>query len=98
MSALAPKEGRWYYFRDRKKVGPLTWEQLRHLATTGQVTLLDLLLRDGESKWQPAKDFPDLFVPQIEGTRRGLEEEEVPPLPSAPSTRDTSRNDLGEIV
>ena len=52
MSPLAPSEARWYYARDHKKVGPLTWEQLRHLAATGLLTPSDMLLRDGESEWQ----------------------------------------------
>jgi eukaryotic-like serine/threonine-protein kinase len=90
MSPLAPSEARWYYARNNKKVGPLTWEQLRHLATTGLLTPADMLLRDGETEWQPANNLPDLFRPRtISETKKSADNRVLTAQPAA--TRVTGR-------
>jgi len=88
MSALAPHETRWYYARDRKKVGPLTWEQLRRLADTGELTPTDMLLQDGDGKWQPANTIPNLFpARRFEDTKKTSDGVGLPSLP--PNTQIT---------
>jgi eukaryotic-like serine/threonine-protein kinase len=88
MSPLAPSEARWYYARDNKKVGPLTWKQLRHLAATGLLTPSDMLLRDGESEWQPANKLPDLFRSRTIGETKNFAEKPAVTVPP-PNTRVT---------
>src|SRR5258707_683595 len=90
MSALAPKEARWYYSRDRMIVGPLTWEQLRHLAGTDQITPSDLLLRYGDSKGQAANTLPRLFRPPTIGETKNSAEQRVLTVQPA-SSRGTGR-------
>ena len=85
MSALTPSETRWYYARERKKVGPLTWDQLRQLVDTGALTPTDMLLQDGAGKWQPANSFPNLFTSclheESKNTTGRLWPESLPPDP-----------------
>src|SRR6185369_8033699 len=82
MSALAPRDARWYYARDRKKVGPLTWDQLRLLIATGQLTPSDMLLRDREGKWQAANTLPGLFGHRTAGdTKNDPSKRALAPLP-----------------
>lgn len=55
--------GTWQLARDRKKYGPYPWEQLCRMAAAGQVLPTDMLLRDGETRWQTAREVPGLFAP-----------------------------------
>src|SRR5262245_52007631 len=51
----------WYYVRDRQKVGPVSWPQLRDLAAQGQLRPEDMVLRDGAVRWAPAAAVAGLF-------------------------------------
>lgn len=71
-----PHDGRWYYVRDRQKVGPVDLVQLQHLALTGSLQTTDMVLQDGAKHWVTAGTIPGLFGAPA-----------VPPgLPATPTT------------
>jgi WD40 repeat protein/serine/threonine protein kinase/tetratricopeptide (TPR) repeat protein len=47
---------RWYYARDRQKVGPVTAEELRELTCRGELKPTDMLLPEGASRWLAAAE------------------------------------------
>jgi serine/threonine protein kinase len=51
----------WYYIRDRKKVGPVPWENLRDLAAAGLLRPADMVLPDGRTHWMQALAVEGLF-------------------------------------
>ncbi|HZZ82626.1 MAG TPA: CAP domain-containing protein [Gemmataceae bacterium] len=53
---------RWFLARNKKKVGPYTFQQLQTLARRGEVGPDDLLLQEGNRKWQRAATVRQLFV------------------------------------
>jgi GYF domain 2 len=57
--------GQWYFARDGKKQGPVNLEQLRGMATAGQLNQKDMVLEDGTGKWTQAGSVRGLFeMPQ----------------------------------
>src|SRR5262245_41949703 len=45
----------WYIARNKTKCGPYTADQLQQLARAGQLSPDDMLLQEGNPKWQAAK-------------------------------------------
>ena len=52
----------WYYARDRRRVGPLSREQLQDLVRGGQLKPADMVLQEGTTQWRSAETVPDLFI------------------------------------
>jgi hypothetical protein len=51
----------WYFARQKQKLGPFSWGQLRQLATYGMLQAADFVWEEGSPKWQPAKNVDGLF-------------------------------------
>jgi hypothetical protein len=45
---------RWYWARDGKQGGPISWDELQSMARTGKLRGSDLVWREGSPNWQPA--------------------------------------------
>jgi uncharacterized membrane protein YjgN (DUF898 family) len=52
----------WYVMMRGKQVGPLTPQQLRDLATSGQLQPTDTVWKEGMANWQPASSVKGLPV------------------------------------
>jgi hypothetical protein len=52
----------WYYAQDQKQSGPVTWEKLRELASSGVLEKNDMVWRDGMAEWQKATTVEGLFA------------------------------------
>src|SRR4051812_34881498 len=52
----------WYYSQGGQQVGPVTSEQLKGLAASGQITPADLVWKDGMPEWTPAARVKGLFA------------------------------------
>ncbi len=61
--ATSLEQANWFYAHDRKKVGPVSWAQLRHLAAAGQLRPGDMVLADGAARWTQAAAVDGLFPP-----------------------------------
>lgn len=53
----------WYYSRDKQKLGPVSFDELRELARAGQIGPSDMVLEVGQAKWTPAGSVAGLFTP-----------------------------------
>jgi TM2 domain-containing membrane protein YozV/ribosomal protein L40E len=53
----------WYVIEDRKKVGPLSFQQLRERVFGHRLRPEDMVLQEGMQGWAPASTVPDLFAP-----------------------------------
>jgi S1-C subfamily serine protease len=61
----------WYYVRSGNKLGPVSWQELRRLASVQSVQPADMLLRQGLSSWQPAASLLGLF-PEAPAARAAI--------------------------
>ena len=61
----------WYYGRDEQQYGPVTAEQLKGLARSGELRPADLVWRDGMAEWTPARKIPNLFAPVTQAAASG---------------------------
>ena len=43
----------WFYAKDKKKVGPVSLDQLRTLLADGILKPTDMVLHEGMQKWRP---------------------------------------------
>jgi hypothetical protein len=50
----------WYYARDNQRLGPVSTEQLKQLASSGQLGQTDLVWKDGMGNWAAANTVPGL--------------------------------------
>jgi hypothetical protein len=71
----------WYYTRDRKPQGPVTFEQLGELARTGVLAGQELVWQEGMAQWAEAQSISGLFptpppLPPVE-LPKPVEEEPV---------------------
>jgi WD40 repeat protein/uncharacterized caspase-like protein len=48
---------RWYYAKDKKKVGPVSLARLRELLADGTVMATDMVLQEGTQKWRPLAEI-----------------------------------------
>lgn len=51
----------WYYFRHGQQKGPVTEDQLRHLASFGQLKPTDFVWKEGMASWTAASEISGLF-------------------------------------
>ena len=65
----------WYYARDGRRAGPITANELKERAVSGQLAPTDLVRRIADDKWRVAKKVRGLFP----------EQETPAPLPPAPA-------------
>jgi serine/threonine protein kinase/Zn finger protein HypA/HybF involved in hydrogenase expression len=99
-SALpAPAAPGWFYVRDKKRLGPVSQEELQALAGRGQLGRDDMVLRQGETRWAAASSIPGLFAVSVVIAEALLVEEPDPlsllpeavlaeePAPPPPSVR-----------
>jgi hypothetical protein len=64
----------WYYARNGVRFGPVSGQQLKQLAATGELLPQDLLWKEGLPDWRPARAAKGLFpAPQAASV--------PPPLP-----------------
>jgi hypothetical protein len=54
--------GNWYFARDKQKLGPFTWNQLRQLAAFGLLQRADHVLEEGTPRWREAAAVEGLFA------------------------------------
>lgn len=54
-------ENRWYYARDKQKLGPFSLVQLRQLVANGLLRRGDMVLMEGAQKWVTARSIDGLF-------------------------------------
>jgi len=74
------KQGDWFYTREGKRLGPVTFENLRTKATQGELNpRLDMAWTQGMGEWQPAGEIDGLFE------RRAVTETRESLAPSADS-------------
>jgi hypothetical protein len=83
---------RWYWNKNGKTAGPITWGELQQLAQKGRLRANDLVLRDGRQNWQPAstaRDVEELVAtpPTIPPPPFAALAAPPPPPPSAPPAR-----------
>ena len=45
---------RWFWSRDGKQGGPISWDELQTMARSGKLRGNDLVWREGSPNWQPA--------------------------------------------
>ena len=55
-------EALWYYVLDGKQIGPVSFEELKSTASSGQIALGDLVWQEGTADWVPARSVPGLFA------------------------------------
>jgi hypothetical protein len=72
----------WFYVKDKKKQGPVTFAQLQSLAASGQIHRADMLLQGGTTKWVAAESVAGLFPAQAGDFPIGTEEAPPPDAPS----------------
>ncbi|OQW48605.1 MAG: hypothetical protein A4S09_04190 [Proteobacteria bacterium SG_bin7] len=59
---------KWYYLLKGKAQGPVTENQIRELLREHQLTLNDIVFREGENKWKRISEFADAnFVQEAVG-------------------------------
>lgn len=63
MRASENEKSRWFYAANRKKVGPVSFAQLRQLVADGIVRRTDMVLREFTRTWQTAGSVENLFAP-----------------------------------
>jgi hypothetical protein len=51
----------WYYASNNQRLGPVSTDQLRQLATSGKLSPGDLVWKDGMGNWAAASTIPGLF-------------------------------------
>src|SRR5262245_13512957 len=64
MRVPAPLERtEWHYIRNEQPVGPVSWAQLRQLASSGQLQPTEMVWKAGMPAWAAASSINDLFPP-----------------------------------
>lgn len=51
----------WYYTKNGQKTGPITDQQLKQFANSGEIKPTDSLWKEGMADWRPANSFKGLF-------------------------------------
>ncbi len=78
----ATPASRWFLARNKKKLGPYTWQQLLTLAKRGDVGRDDMLLQEGTKQWLPADTVGALFAPVGPASEKTALQTAPPPSPS----------------
>ena len=63
----------WYYTEQGQRKGPISEEELKQLASSGQLKPADLVWKQGMASWGPASSVEGLVFPSVE--------DEPPPIP-----------------
>ncbi len=58
-------DNQWYYAAGKKKVGPFSFGELRHLVRINQLQPSSMILQEGTKKWLTAGSVPGLFADSI---------------------------------
>lgn len=56
----------WYYVKNKQRVGPVPFERLKQLASSGQLLPTDMVWQQGMAKWTPASSVDGLFPPTVQ--------------------------------
>ncbi len=77
----------WYFEKNGRSRGPVSWARLRQMAASGQIGPHDLVLREGGAEWAEASAVAGLFPapapePSPRPDRRGRGEEALDELPA----------------
>jgi hypothetical protein len=75
----------YHYSRGGQSYGPVSVEQLRQLAATGQLSATDLVWRDGLAEWVPAGRLKGLFGPAAGPAAPASPAAHAAPHPAIPS-------------
>jgi len=51
----------WFYTQDEERMGPVSSEELKQLAESGELTADDLVWKEGMADWKPASQLKGLF-------------------------------------
>jgi hypothetical protein len=78
----------WYVARGRQKFGPYSFAELKELARTGGVLPVEMVLKEGTTKWQPASAVEGLFWQSSGELIQGVLVA-PPPASPAPSKNET---------
>src|SRR5438270_770947 len=54
--------GNWYFAREKQKLGPFTWNQMRQLAAFGLLLRGDYVLEEGAPRWCQAGAVEGLYA------------------------------------
>lgn len=55
----------WYYHIDGQLSGPCPQEEIVEKIGAGEIDAEELVFRDGDEKWRPAREFEELFLPRV---------------------------------
>jgi hypothetical protein len=81
----------WYYTKDRKsKHGPISDDQLRELARSGEIQPTDLVRSEGAPKWMPAARVDSLFGTSQPATAIPVSPSQAVPVPASPESGSSS--------
>jgi phage shock protein PspC (stress-responsive transcriptional regulator) len=69
---------KWFYAQNGQKSGPVAGAALKQMAMSGQLSVSDLVWREGMPEWAPASKVKGLFP-------EGLLASSPPPLPASPA-------------
>ena len=56
------EEGRWFYLKNGRRVGPFSPVELETMAATGQLVPADSVRKEGMPEWMPAAKISGLFA------------------------------------
>jgi hypothetical protein len=62
----------WYYARENKQMGPVSPQELKRLATAGELRPEDLVWKEGMTEWSPAGNVKGLFDGEAKAADSGL--------------------------
>lgn len=58
---VAAEVAEWYCTQKGQRTGPVTWSQLRQLATSGELASTDMVWKNGMPTWVPASSIQNLL-------------------------------------
>src|SRR5262245_57323889 len=82
--------GEWYYTTNNQQMGPISWDELLQLASTGLLHPTDMVWKEGMADWVKADRKDGLFAEQTAPRRGGGDEryEEDRPRPRSRTSQD----------
>ena len=83
----------WYYTTNNQQMGPISWDELRQLASTGLLQSNDLVWKEGMVDWVKATTKDGLFSDRAEPTREDRYEDDRPRPRSRASQDDDDFDD-----
>lgn len=84
--------GEWYYTTNNQQMGPVSWDELRQLASTGLLHPTDMVWKEGMADWVKATRTDGLFSERA-APRRAEVEEDQPRRRSRERDRDRDYDD-----